>query len=111
MTNDRDRTNEETIGAVIADVITVALAPLRARLAAMEHKTAALEADAAELAARPPTPEYLGVHRADAVYRRGDLVTHDGGLWLALQSETTLAPGRHPEHWKLIVKSGNGTAR
>jgi hypothetical protein len=109
MTDDRDRTNETILAGVIVQVIRAALAPVLARLASIEHKTATLEEKTAELVARPPTPEYLGVHRADAVYRRGNLVTHDGGLWLALQAETALAPGRHPEHWKLIVKSG--TAR
>lgn len=50
-----------------------------------------------------PIAIYRGVWEEKA-YEHGDLVTHDGGMWHAMQA-TTEKPGTSPD-WKLAVKRG-----
>jgi hypothetical protein len=45
---------------------------------------------------------YKGIHLKNGEYSRSDLVTHDGGLWLAL-ADTKESPGQSTD-WKLVVK-------
>ena len=89
---------------------------LAADLAAMRTRNATLTASIDELTARiaaieatpahAPSVTYAGVFSDTKTYRRGDLITKAGGLWLALNDA---APGQLPgssPHYKLIVKSG-----
>jgi hypothetical protein len=60
----------------------------------------------------PATVEdaYKGVWNDVGVYPRGVLVTHDGGMWLALRKSLGERPGgddTSPDYWRLVVKSGD----
>jgi hypothetical protein len=48
---------------------------------------------------------YRGTHEQGKAYAKGDLLTHHGSLWVALQ-DTTTAPGG--PSWQLCVKKGKG---
>ena len=75
---------------VLADYVTARLAPVLARLAALESR---------------PHLKYAGPFRTGDVYAEGALVTHQGSLWLA-ESPTTYAPGAAGSGWRLVVKRG-----
>jgi hypothetical protein len=51
-----------------------------------------------------PVPLYCGVWR-EGTFNRGDCVTHEGSLWIAL-GETLLRPGTPDSDWQLAVKRG-----
>jgi integrin beta 3 len=51
-----------------------------------------------------PWPMHCGVWREDAVYVRGDVVTHGGSWWIA-QRDTQARPAEG-EDWRLTVKRG-----
>jgi hypothetical protein len=69
-----------------------------------------LEARVATLEQRPPAPRYLGVWRSMNEYSIGDLVTHNGGLWLACRP-TSAKPGTDDSGFTLIVKAGSHGTR
>lgn len=48
--------------------------------------------------------EYRGVFQEHVSYARNALVTHGGGLWIALL-KTAARPGEAGAGWKLIVKA------
>ncbi len=52
---------------------------------------------------------HRGTFETGQTYRRGDLLTHSGGLWLAL-ADGTDKPGTS-EQWRLIVKAGRDGRR
>lgn len=49
--------------------------------------------------------EYRGVWEPGCEYHRNSCVTHDGSMWIALES-TTAKPGDAPSSWRLAVKKG-----
>jgi hypothetical protein len=53
---------------------------------------------------------WRGVYKRAETYRSGELLTHDGSLWVVLAPETAQVPGRPPEgqaaDYQLIVKQG-----
>jgi len=92
-------TTEERLADVIVSGIKAATAPIVKRLEAAEAKIVALDT-------KHIAPVYEGVYEHDKTYRRGSLVTRNGGLWLAI-SETSSQPGSNPAAWRLVVKSGD----
>jgi hypothetical protein len=63
-----------------------------------------IEARFAALTVRTLADSYRDVFAAGEQYQRGDLVTHDGSLWLAL-ADTEAQPGAEGG-WKLVTKRG-----
>jgi hypothetical protein len=63
-----------------------------------------IEARFADLTVRTLADSYRDVFAAGEQYQRGDLVTHDGSLWIAL-ADTEAQPGAG-EGWKLCTKRG-----
>jgi hypothetical protein len=51
-----------------------------------------------------PALVYREIWKA-GVYKRGDVVTYDGSLWVA-KSETEVRPGSDPDAWRLAVRKG-----
>jgi hypothetical protein len=85
------------IGKMTAEVIrehlSDVLPPLIHRIKAMEDRLA--EAETRGL-------QYMGIHQRALDYKRGDVVTHGGSLWIALRA-TGDAPGAS-DCWQLAVK-------
>lgn len=102
-------TFEDQIADVIVNAVKLAVAPLKARIAALEAKadgTGARDYDARIKALEDrPALRYGGVYESGVTYREGTLVTRSGGLWLALK-DTSRQPGTAPDDWRLVVKSG-----
>ncbi len=104
-------TLERRIADVVVIAIKTAIAPLKARITALEGKAAPI-GDRADIDARlkaleeRPTLAYRGVFASNVLYREGSLVSRQGGLWLA-EHETRSQPGNGDSSWRLIVKSGN----
>ena len=52
---------------------------------------------------------WRGTFKQSEIYRSGELLTHDGSLWVVLR-ETAQIPGRPPEGqaaaYQLVVKNG-----
>lgn len=87
----------KAIAPVLKRYIGDQLEPLRKRLDALERR-----ADAAEERGL----EYRGIWQRAAAYRRGDVVTADGSLFVAIKA---VGPGEQPgksEDWQLCVKRG-----
>jgi len=80
----------DMIADCIAKVLKDVLAPLKARLAALEAR---------------PAVKYVGIHQEGLVYEEASLCTLRGGLWLAIR-QTAARPGGDSSGWKLICKEG-----
>ena len=78
----------EAVGPVIRAFVAKELAPLRAKIEALEKRAAV---------------KYSGVFKQGASYAEANICTHDGGLWLA-RADTASRPGTDAS-WQLIVKS------
>lgn len=76
---------------------------LKAHHDKLEVRIAALEASIAELQSN--AFEYRGVFEEGAEYRKNAVVTHDGGLWIAVVPKTNRVPGASPD-WRLAVRKG-----
>ncbi len=48
---------------------------------------------------------YVGVYSKDGTYHAGDMVTHDGSMWMS-RGAVTGAPGKDVTGWRLVVKRG-----
>jgi hypothetical protein len=86
-----------TVNGLMAAVAAV----LRPRLTAIEERVAALES-------RPRGIVYQGVWAELKSYDAGDVVTHAGSAWIALQA-TRAKPGdagQASRSWQLMVKRG-----
>lgn len=70
-----------------------------AKIAALEQKVAALQQRTAA-----PGVKWAGVHERGRQYDEGELVTHDGSLWLSLRTVNLSRPGKDPNAWRLVVK-------
>ncbi len=85
----------EKFAAGVHDYIGKALKPLVQRIVALEQRETKTLADS-----------YRGVWLPGR-YTRGCLVTHGGGLWIAVE-DAEGTPGSSTA-WRLIVKSGRDT--
>jgi hypothetical protein len=83
------RLDVDAIATELIAVISQALAPLAARIAALEQR---------------PALKYAGVFGGGNVYEEGMLATDRGSLWLSV-TRTSARPGDNQD-WRLIVKRG-----
>jgi hypothetical protein len=124
--------NEDDLRAIVNGTRAVVLereAVTRDRLAALEAKAAAAPVKGGSLAEdmlsavdgllrRTLAPlvkrieelerapfEYLGPHEAEKSYRRGEFVSHAGGMWHCEVTGVSHKPGDGPG-WRLAVKAG-----
>jgi hypothetical protein len=84
------RLDVDAVADAVIDVIGKAIAPLSARITAIESR---------------PMVKYHGIHREDAAYEEGSLVTRQGGMWCATRT-TRDTPGTDGSGWQLVVKQG-----
>ena len=88
------------VGA-IADAAIGIIKPLAARLDALEKEW--------EREKGVGNVRWRGTYKQSEIYRSGELLTHDGGLWVALR-DSAQTPGRPPEGqpaaYQLVVKNG-----
>ncbi|MGB3501861.1 MAG: hypothetical protein WBA44_09570 [Mesorhizobium sp.] len=49
--------------------------------------------------------KFMGVHQRALDYRRNNLITHDGSLWIALKDTPSGKPGASDD-WQLVAKRG-----
>jgi len=98
----------ERLVELVEHAIQGAVAPLLARLEALEGQSPAPGP------AGPPGPpgppgepglRYEGVHVAGRGYTPGELVTHSGSVWYC-HTATTATPGGSAPGWSLMVKRG-----
>ena len=81
-----------SIGKFVRDEINKAVAPLHKRIFELENKGI----------------QYVGTFQRAAEYRRGDVVTYDGCMWVAVcATPPQEVPGKSV-CWQLSVKSNNG---
>lgn len=87
------------------EALARAIAPVIRRYVAdsMSETTAKLEARIVELEGQGV--RYCGVFQSAMAYKRGDLVTFDGSMWVALRNVVVEKPGAS-ESWQLCVKRG-----
>jgi len=89
----------DTVG--ILETITRAFRGRDRRIADLEARIQALEQ------ARPPAnlaDSWRGIYDAANIYKRGELCTRSGSLWLSLENGNVETPGKSPA-WKMISKS------
>ena len=82
-----------------------ALGELRTQINALQKQINALELmiDHQQLTVREM--RYAGTWHAAASYRKGNFVTHGGGLWACLIDDIRTTPGQDFDGWQLAVKS------
>jgi hypothetical protein len=86
----KDEALTQAIGEILVQEIERACKPLRERIEALERRG------------------YKGGYQRAATYSRGDQVSADGSLFVAIMD---VPPGARPgqsDHWQLQVKRGNG---
>jgi len=83
---------EEALALLIDQLTENVIVPMRERIIALESRT--------------PSVKYGGVFRPENAYTEGELVTHQGGLWLATSAKTR-TPGQPDSGWTLVVKRGS----
>ncbi len=84
----------EELAAIINEQVAAMVAPLTARIAALE-----------EAMKQEKGLAYKGVYTAGEVYDAGSLVTFSGSLWHC-DRLTKAKPGEDPACWTLAVKKG-----
>lgn len=91
----------KAFGKEVVDVVKTYVArhvePLEELIAELEKRIAELEGRGVR---------YEGVFQRATQYRRGAVVTHGGGLWVALRGVDGEVPGSDPTAWQLAVKGG-----
>jgi len=87
------RSIEDIVSSILADHLEAAVNSLKSRI----------EEGIREVART--TLIYREVWRNDVSYKRDEIVTHEGGVWLSLKDSTDIRPGTDPA-WRLIVKRG-----
>jgi len=99
----RAMVSEATLAELIALVQRNDIAPLRAKIEALETSVAALRAR--------PQLQYRGIWRHADSYPAGSLVTHASALWFAEQT-TEKKPGSGADDgWRLILKADRDRKR
>lgn len=89
--------NIQGLAPVIVKLIDRQTAPLLQRIDALESE---LKASKSQTLA----DAYQGIWAPGRNYKRGDVSTHDGSVWLA-QVDTNTKPGSDAD-WRLMVKKG-----
>lgn len=84
----------EAFALALARFVADKVGPLHRRIEQLEQR---------------PSVAYRGVYVDNTEYVEGNLTTHAGGLWLALNT-TKSRPGTS-DHWKLVVKKGEADKR
>lgn len=90
----------DAVADIIRQYTDAALAPLSKRLDALERENAELKAAGTTTLA----DAYQGIWAPGRNYKRGDVSTHDGSVWLA-QVDTNTKPGSDAA-WRMLVKRG-----
>jgi hypothetical protein len=87
---DEQRELTRAIAVFIKEKVDEAVMPLRERIAELEKRGV----------------DYKGVYQRAALYRRGDIITHDGSMYVAIADiEPNELPGNGGK-WVLAVKRG-----
>ena len=86
----------EDVAEVIADAITLATDPLKARIAALEARPVGAKG-----------VSWSGTWRAATKYAEASLVTHAGSLWMLATATPSGDPPGQGADWRLIVKRGS----
>jgi len=89
---------EETLAKELAAIILEQQKPLRDEIAKLKSRVAELELGGIK---------YVGTFQRAAQYRKGDVTTFDGSMWIALDSIT--GPGEVPgtsKMWQLCCRHG-----
>jgi hypothetical protein len=95
MTEEDQQNLMRALAIFIAERIEQATKPLRERIIELEKRGV----------------DYKGVYQRAALYRRGDIVTHDGSMFVAITDiEPNEAPGNGGA-WCLAVKRGQDAAQ
>jgi hypothetical protein len=80
----------DDVASVVDEAIHRAIEPLQAELVELRARSAF---------------QYRGVWKSEDMYRAGDFVTFQGGIWHCSVDSTKVKPGGGPP-WVLAVKSG-----
>jgi hypothetical protein len=90
----------DSIADAVAKAIQKSIAPLKIQIGELQMRQAILSAKA--------HVNFRGVFSAGSSYSKGDAVTRQGALWIALEDTAGVPGGNTPEarSWQLAVKSG-----
>jgi hypothetical protein len=91
---------QEALVRTLARSMWTLIEPLERELAEVKSRQSIAEAKA--------PINFRGVYAPGVIYDKGDAVTRQGGLWIALERTASLPGGTAPESrsWQLAVKSG-----
>jgi hypothetical protein len=90
----------DVIATSVVEAMTKALAPVQAKLQAVEQELAALKA--------APHLKYCGTWQSGTTYQAGDATTFSGSLWVCKAAHTASGPVADHQYWQLAVKRGKG---
>ena len=88
---------------VIGKELKPVLGAMNARIEELERQLAATREDFLESRKLDLADAHRGTWKAETVYSRGDLIAHQGSMWLALKQSAERPPSGS---WRLIVKCG-----
>lgn len=79
----------EQLASAIREHVERKIKPLQDRIAQLESRGV----------------RYVGTWQRAATYDRGEVVTHDGSMWVAVDNVANgVKPGSNPEAWQLSAK-------
>ena len=93
---DNDWISKELL-PTIGRFVSAQVKPLREEIAQLKERIAELEATGIK---------FVGTYQRAAEYKRGDVVNHEGGMWVAVCDTPTMEVPGHSVCWQLSVKSG-----
>jgi hypothetical protein len=93
----------QTVGKFVVDRISTAFGPMKTDVAELKNQVAQLTERVEALEASGI--QYVGVYQRACQYRRGDVCTYEGAMWVAImEAPPNEIPG-HSVCWQLSVKS------
>ena len=94
----------QTVGRFVAQRIAERLIPLAAQIDGLKAEVRELKSQMREV--QEGGVRYCGVYQRAAEYRRGDVISYDGSMWVALRSTDPMEIPGKSACWQLSVKHG-----
>ena len=94
----------QTVGRFVVQRIAERLMPLSAQIDALKAEVRELQSQVREL--EEGGVKYCGVYQRAAIYKRGDCVTYDGSMWVAITAAKPMEVPGKAACWQLSVKHG-----
>jgi hypothetical protein len=99
----------QTVGKFVVQKIAAMFGPIESDVGELKNKVAQLAERVTALEASGV--RYVGVYQRAADYKRGDVCTHEGAMWVAIMDAPPNEIPGHSVCWQLSVKGPDPRTR